>query len=478
MAVTPIWDPLTATDPGTRAGVYINFESEAPPAPVVSSTGTVAAVLPADWGPVETPFAVTNTREINRYFGTSAASKERAAILEMLRSGASKIIVFRVADANVATSTLTLNDTAGTPAAALTVTAKYPGAFGDTLKVAVQTNLADGTKKDLIVYEGTTVRETFTGQYNSDIVSMVALLGSNYVNVALAGTAGRVLANITATSLTGGNSGRASLVSSDFVDGWTGTQGEVYSTIAVATDDPAIQASFCAWVRDRRDSGYRIRGFVGSGAATSFADKLTAVSGFDDEGFHYVVNDYVTQEGVNLPPFWASFTAAAIASVRAYHSVTNYTVEGATQGSISLSAAEYKLAITRGMFVWSWAGDRLYIEAGINTLQPGSQVAPKSTDWRKMRYIASQDWLAESLWQALMADYVGKVENDERGREEAVRIANEVVARAVQLRILDSGEENSAYLDDRYDSTKDRVFLALSGSFVDAIEKFFFTAVI
>ena len=478
MAVTPIWDPLTATDPGTRAGVYINFESEPPPAPIATASGTVALVLPADWGPAKTPFYVTQSREINKYFGTDPASKERAAVLEALRSGASKVIIFRVADSNIASATLTLKDTAGTPADALVVTAKYPGAFGNTLKVSVSTNLADGTKKDVTVYEGAIVREVFTGTNNDDIVAMVNLLGSNYIKVALSGTAGRILKDITATALTGGNSGRASLVSGDWVDGWTGTEGEVYSAIAVAVSDPAIQTSFNAWVRTRREGGYRIRGFVGSAAATSFADKLTAVGGFNYEGTHYVGNDYVTQEGINLPPFWAAATAAALSSVRAYHSITNYTVVGATQGSISLSAAEYTLANTRGIFVWSWSGDRLYVESGINTLQPASQVAPKSTDWRKMRYIACQDWLAEQLWLALMADYVGKVENDERGRQEAVRIANEVVARAVQLRILDSGADNGAYLDDRYDSTKDRVYLAISGTFVDAIEKFFFTATI
>ena len=379
---------------------------------------------------------------------------------------------------NVATATHVFNDTAGTPAAALTVNAKYPGAFGNTLKVSVQTNIANGTLKDVTVYEGTAVREVFTGANNDDIVNMVNLLGSDYITVSLSGTGGRVLANVTATALTGGDSGRASLVSSDFVSGWTGTEGEVYAAIAVATEDPSIHTAFCAWVKDRRDGGYRIRGFVGCAQATAFADKLTAVSGFNHEGFHYVANDYVTQEGVALTPSWTAFTAAALSAVQSYHSLTNYTIAGATQGTIGLATSEYKLAITRGLFVWSWSGDRLYVEAGINTLQPDSQVAPKSPDWRKMRYIASQDWLAEELWLALMDDYVGKVENDERGRQEAIRIANEVIARAVQLRILDGGQDNTAYLDDRYDSTKDRVYVAVQGYFVDAIEKFFFTAVI
>lgn len=321
------------------------------------------------------------------------------------------------------------------------------------------------------------LRESFTGATNTEIVAAFTALGSEYVDIALSGAGARALANVTATPLAGGNSG-TSVVSGDYVAGWEGTQGSVYSTIVIDTSDVAIQASFGAWVKARRVAGYRVRGFVGSAQVMTFADKLLQAQALDDEGMHYVVSDYVTRGGVALPPYRAAGTLAAVASLRAYRSITNYTIDGATQGAISLSSTEYAKALTFGMLVLSWSGTRVYIESGINTLQPNSQVAPKSPDWRKMRYVACQDWIAEEVWLALMDNYVGQIENDERGRAEAVRVANDVVSRAVQLGILDPDADNQAYLDDRYESNKDRVFLAVSGSFVDAIEKFFLTVVI
>lgn len=478
-----VWDNALAIDPGTRPGVYINFANTAPAPAPPNADGVIYYIGVADWGPVGVSTAITSPLQVDRYLGTDTTNVARRGVLEALNQGAKTVYYQRIAAAAAAAATLTLND--GSAAAAITVTAKYKGTFGNTLKAEVVTNVVNGSLKDLNIYEGTVKRETFTGADNDDIVAQYTALGSNYVVLAQAGTANRVPTNITATSLTGGVSGTG-VVAGDYTAALTVSQDSVFRVLALDTTDPTIQASTAAYVVAQRSAGNRIKALFAAGSADSVSTIGTQLAALNSEAIMYLVSGAI-KDGITRNPVEVAIPVAAAIAVQDTRSLTNYTLTGWSGLQRRFTGTEYTTLLTKGALVLSTDGSRVYIEQGINTLQVASQVAPKSTDWRKIRYIAIQDELVDRVFAKLQTDYIGKVSNDSRGRDEAVNQCQVVLDSMVQDRLLQTGLVTqadgsvrdvtpNAFLDPRYASTADRVYVALTGQAADAMEKFFLTA--
>lgn len=479
-----IWDGAIAISPSTRPAIYANFESAPVPRPVASADGVIFYAAVADWGPVATKVNITSPVEVNKYLGTNAASVPRRAILEALNQGAKTIQFYRLATGSAAASAVTLNDGAGTPAAALTITAKYPGLFGDTLKAAVVTNVANAGLRDVEIYEGTIKRETFTGADNDEIVADFAAKGSNYVVVAQAGTANRVPANIVAQPLTGGNSG-SSVTSTEYVAALVAAQDALFSVLVTDTTDTAIQATIRTWVNDSRAGGNRVRAVVAAAAGLNYAGLTAQAQALNSEGVTYLANGYIKPDGIVRDAVEVGVSLAAAMAVQDTQSITRYVFPDVDDISKRFSSTEIGTGLVNGILFLTYDGSKVFVEQGLNTLQVGSQVAPKSKDWRKIRYIAIQDEFVQRASIKLGDNFIGKVSNDVRGRQEAVNQVQVVLDEMAQERLLLTGLDEDgvdqtplAYLDPRYESDEDRVFVAVTGKAVDAIEKFFLTVVI
>lgn len=482
-----IWDPALAEGLGTRPNVYINFESAPVPRPVYSADGVVFHIGVADWGPVGETVDIISPVQVDRYLGTDVNNVTRRGVLDALAVSARSVLFHRIASGAAAEATRDLNDTDATPTAALRVTAKYPGAFGNTLKAEVVTNIVNTSLKDLNIYEGTLRRETFTGATNTDILADFAAKGSALVDLTIQGAGARALAAVTATALTGGDSGTV-VVASDYTDALEAASDARFRTLTVDTFDTAIQASIRTWIVDQRAGGNRFTAVLGANPAATFAELVTQAEALDSEGVVFVVNGF-TRGTIERPPVAAALTVAAAQAVEDTQSLTRYVIPEATVISRRFSPTEFRVGLEKGFLFLSTDGEKVFIEQGLNTLQVESQVSPKSVDWRKIRYVAIQDELVDRVGVYLGDNYIGKVSNDERGRQEAVNQVQVILDAMAQERLLQTGVITNpdgttsdvtpkAYLDARFISTSDRVYVAVSGKAADAIEKFFLTVVI
>ena len=207
------------TDPPARAGVFINVKTVSSPRSRAGAAGIVGVVGQADWGPDNQIVEVGSAAEALTLFGTAGTlyfAIDQALAGEGLpdRSGASTVKAYRATGSSRAMATKVLSN--GTTNA-LTLTAKYNGSRGNNLNVTTQTNAVDVSKKDLIIYEGTTQREAYTyaGTGPSILAGLAADINARSAFVTATVTAdGTALSAIANSSFTGGNSG-TSLLTAD-----------------------------------------------------------------------------------------------------------------------------------------------------------------------------------------------------------------------------------------------------------------------
>jgi hypothetical protein len=470
-----VWDPASAADPGLRTGTYINVEPNPVAPPALTAFGTVLIVGTADWGPLGTPIEIRNEAEVTKYLGSDDTSPAVIATREALRQGPSLVLFHRISLASAdEKASKTLNDSLS--AACLTVTAKYEGVFGNTIKVEVVDNPTAGSK-DLRIYVGSQRREVWSGADAEAIAA--AAVDSNLVDVAATGTAGRDPVNIAATALTGGDNG-TSVTSTEFTAALDEIGAYDFRTFALLTSDTSIQQSTRTWAASKRAGGKRIVYFAGSALAETFSNRLSQVQALNSESTAYVVTDYTTTDGVAVPAYVGAAVIAALYARYGTESVTFKAVEGAATVTNPIDEDDWSDALTYGMVAFSEYDGEVVVEQGLTSLQPASQVAPLSTDYRKLRYVAIVDLLASRIAKRLNRKFHGKVENDAGGRAEGVRMVQAELDLAMGERLLirglnEFGEDVTAraFEDPRYTSTKDRVYVAVSGQAIDAIEKMF-----
>lgn len=476
-----IWDESLVENLGTRPELYVNFSSDPPPKPPATAQGTVYIVGGSDWGPTNTAVDLFTRRDVEMFLGT-AESPRRAAVLEAFKQGATRVIYRRIADNTAAKAAVTLKDSV--PEDVLTVTAKHSGTFGNTIRVEVVSNL-NGTDKDLNIYVGPRRVDTFTGANNTALVAAFAAQGSEYVDVALSGAGNRVPANVAPTALTGGLSG-SSVVAQDYLTALDASIGVRFRALVIETDDYTIQAAVSAWVREQRDSGNKVVAIFGAASDDTKSEINTQAGALNYEGVHLVGNGGITAEGVTLTPLYASWAVAGLAVARGTSSITNQHLVGWQDAAYKYAQSEYGPALTSGVIIISADRGPVKIEQGLNTLQPASQVAPKSRDWRKMRYVAIQDEMVDRINVQMADQYLGNVPNDDRGRREAVRQVQSILDGMVRDALLEGLNPANAdeqpgpesFLDPRFPSTQDRVFVGITGKVVDSIEYFYITVAI
>lgn len=140
-----------------RPGVYVEETLNAI-APIVgaASTSVAAFIGTIDRGPV-TPTLVTSWSQYTSLFGSWGTNNDvTTAVYLFFANGGSQCYIRRVVSGTSAAATRTLNDTNGTPAATLTINAKNPGTWGNSVYVAVDESTVTGYVSITVFYGGTT----------------------------------------------------------------------------------------------------------------------------------------------------------------------------------------------------------------------------------------------------------------------------------------------------------------------------------
>ena len=359
-------------------GAYINFVSMARALGSMGDRGIVALPLETNWGPEDEIITIDSgefQKEALNILGYSFADEEMKPLREVFK-GAKLVKLYRINGVGGKKATATVG-TGG-----LTITAKYPGARGNDIKIVVQANIDNETKFDVITYLGSTQVDIQT------VGNIGELKPNNFVEFSGTGAL-EVTAGV---PLTGGENGAATGESySNFLDK---IEAEDFTTLLYAGEDEVTKSLFDSFTKRMRDDE---------------GVKITTVL------FDYAKADYEGVISVKNNPELVYWVAGQTAGAAVNESLTNKVYDGEYEVNTKFKKREFEQAIQNGEFAFYQDGNDVRVLKDINTF---TNFAPeKNQDFASNRVIRVLDQIANDTARIFSDFYLGKVTNDEIGRE-------------------------------------------------------------
>lgn len=367
-----------------RPGAYINFESVPKPLMTVAERGVVTMPVAMEWGPQGKMITLLSEDLLNGNsipkIGYDAFDAESLVFREALKN-AYKAYIFR-ADKGGEKATATLG--------ALTASALYAGVVGNKISVAV---VAAEDKFKVQTFLNGALKDEQT-------VSTIAELAANDW-VEFSGD-GAPTANA-GTKLTGGTNGTVS--AAILADYFKEAEKFKWNTMGVPLDIASIGAQVTAFIKRMRDD-------LGKKCQAVVVDYPNA----DYEGIISVSQGYKTSTEEITKYIFAATVAGMTAGANVNQSNTYATVDAdAVEIVGELTDDEIKEALQSGKFVISRRDDDvIVVEQDINTFK--SFVPKKGKEFAKNRVIRCLDEINNTTKLTWEKSYVGKVDNNEEGR--------------------------------------------------------------
>lgn len=361
-----------------RPGVYINFSTDKPLAIELSDRGTVGLPLSLSWGPAGSVITVDRGESTWDKLGYELSDPKLLLLREALKR-ATKALVYRINDG--VTASATLSD-------GVTAEAKYKGARGNDISVRITANSEKWDVETFVKGRSVDKQTGLTGVPDFAANSWITLEGTGaFIAVSKA--------------LSGGADNGAALDHAGFL---AALQTQEYNTIACFSTVPAEQALYINHVANEREVNGRMVQCV---MADNEADKEYVVS---------VKNGVKLSDGTLLSAADAcAWAAGATAGARVNQSLTFSKYEDAIDANPRLTHAETEEAILAGHLAFSVKSGTVVVEYDINSLT--GFAAPKSKAWRSNRVIRTLDAFQTDVQTIFEAQYIGKVNNNDDGRQ-------------------------------------------------------------
>jgi hypothetical protein len=477
------WDIL---DLPKIPGLYMNFRAAALAAIQPGARGVVMVPVKAHWGPIETFTTITRESQAADLFTTN--DTEGATAYKTLRfalmGGAKEVIAYRLDNGNAAAASLILSDTATPPAPAIQIEGYYKGERGNDFKITVAANPVDETKKDIKLYEGTTLKKVFTFPSGTIAAAVAAINndGQRLIKASLLSEGNGILADVTSQPLEDGDSGIEEIANQKYLDAFEAMEAQKFNVVTLdGVTDAGLQASFKAWVQRLRSEGTHIIGVIGGSATVDKAADAVdqAVARSSASNYEGIVNvgcggylggvEYSSAEV-------AAWVAGLIAGQKLKESTT-YASAPFSDVNRRWTKTEMKTAVENGVFLLIHDGLIVKVLKGINSLVTLRQ--DQNNAFKKIRGIRVMDAIAEDLQRTAEANYIGKVNNTEEGRLALIGACMQYMATLAKGEVI----ENTGYfvqLDPNYygegatmTPEADQVFLNYGARLTDVMENIF-----
>lgn len=456
-------------------GAYFNVEAVQQEIVAPASGQTVALPIVHDWGPVTTPTLVTSFAQFEAIFGRSETPGRTAVRGAFLGEnvpgwgGAGAVLVHRLAGASAAAASRTLNDTASTPATAVTITARYAGTRGNNLRVAVLDTAGASADTDLVIYDGTLEIERWTF-VDADTQSIVDTLNANSQWVTATYQGPGPLALVTSpVALTGGNDG-AGLLVGDWTDAMTALEIERFGLLAPydLTDD-AVLGPLVTWAKGLNAAGRRFRLVIGGGSADSPSLAVTRSAQIGA----IIVND---PDVVNLGGFRVEFAdgsvltssqlapryAGILAQRGEVHGATAARLGGAVRIVNGPSQSE-KVAMFKGGAVGigrdSDPVSPIRFEAAVTTYTTKTDPAVPYTIFRNPKFVATMQGVEMEITEYAESNIIGKTPINNKTRDSVKGEMLTRLLRRVEAQIIQPNP--TVQIDSDPPPTDDDEFIAL-----------------
>lgn len=417
-------------------GSYINFVSAARASATLSDRGVVALPIALNWGKEGEVFTVTQEdfqKKSLEIFGYDYAAAELMPLREVFLN-ANKVHVYNL-------------NAGGVKAASTLATAKYAGSRGNSLKYTVTVNLDDESKKDVVLYMGS------SKVFSQTVASAAELEDNEFVvwkkEASLTETAG--------TPFTDGTNG-AELTGASYQTALDKLESYNFNVLVCPSKEAETVALFVAYTKRLRDQ---------VGVKFQLVAYQTLV---DYEGVISLENAVKGDDEIALV-YW---TAGAAAGCAVNKSNTNKKYDGELEVICSHTQSELEAGIKAGKFLFHKVEDEVRVLTDVNTFV--SITDEKGEDFSSNQVIRVIDQCANDTASIFNTKYLGKVQNDKSGR---VSLWADIVAHRRQLETIRAIEDYDAdaLIVDQGDSKK-AVAVTEALKPTVAMEKLYMTIVI
>lgn len=414
-----------------QPGIYINFKGSPTTLVSVGTRGVVAIPKQLDWGSTDDIIEIWSTSDVMSKLGYDITSPEMLWIREIFRgsnrtSGAAAILIGRLETTGGAAATVVMDN--------LTATAKYIGARGNDITIAVVPDLDTEytteepgdpdptTVTHYAVYRVQTIvdnviRDSQTiGSWTSESDYVQADINELVANdwVTFSGV-GEPVANA-GTPLASGNSGV--LAASAYADFLETIEPFSFNVLCYDGTDTTVKSAYATFITRMGYNEGRYAVLVTSEYHN--ADEILVIS--VDNG--YILNDDTTITAAQAT-WWLSGVEAA-ASVA--QSLTYASHPDAIRAEPRLTSAELDTAIQQGSIVFIEEFGLTKILTDINTFT--SYTPEKGRVFSKNRTVRVLTSIANDIYAVFAQYYIGVVDNTPEGRN---LFKAEIIAYMVQL---------------------------------------------
>lgn len=481
--------PWSPASPPTRPGLYINFISDAIAAITTGVRGRVAMIVRASWGNANQATIVDSFADLLNYFTADETAPVNAyyAGRQAFIGGARELRMYRVMGAGAQKSNATLNDTAGTPVAAIKFSAKNEGVLGNTFVVQTRPNPGDTTKTDILLTVGTTLTSVWTANttrgavgHMQDLVNTVNSDTSNYWITAQLLAEGNSIPATSSLTLASGSNGSAPVMQ-DYVNLLTtialeADEWDVFTCDIKNADLSGIESTITSWLRDLRNDGYRVSMVGGSALAETATTAEATASGINMESVQYVYPgvQQVDSNGNLLTKRGAAF-AAQIAGIRSSlplgQGMTYYPLQEVINLETKSKGSTVDLLINNGVTVLGKAGLSFNVVKGVTTLVvpgrgPDGNYIPSG--FKKVSIVNTCDAIAAAIELAARTNYIGKVPNDTDGQQAIIGVVRDFLRVMAGQRAIRNNY--TVAMSQTYVSEGERLYLDISMTVVDTID--------
>lgn len=432
-----------------RPGFYHQFIAKAAEKQLFGELGVAALPLELDWGADKTIIELdADGMDYEFQYAIGYSRDEVLPVREVLKR-ARKLLVYRV-NGDGTKAQLQMN-----PGQPVTVTARCAGIRGNDIAVQIDEDDDNAGYYKVVTYVNSITQVEQEGVQNVEEIEdndWVTFSGSGAISSAAGG------------NLTGGTNGTAT--DDDYSQFLKTLEGYEFNAYGLPKNETALKEMFAA-------------------ASKRFVEEqgklVQCILPDYNAGYEAVIslqNGVILTDGTVLAKedAVAWFTGMASAAGPAT-SMTYMEYDGAKEPDTRLDDAQIKAAIKAGQIVFvaqkNSLGDEVaVVEQDINTLIRYTQNRPKV--WSKNRVVRALYYLVSSLTRVWHLYYIGKVDNNEAGRNLFKADLAIMMRQLVEMGAYENFDaETDISVEKGADS--DAVVAQLAVQPVDAMEKMYFT---
>lgn len=361
-----------------RAGAYINFTDGAITESDLSVKEKITMPLILDFGPEKQIFPISKGTNLDLLI---SSNKESELLIKEALKQAKIILACRVNVGEIAKATVNEN---------VDIKAIYSGELGNSLSVT--------SKKDINNAKKFIIQTFLKGKLvdSQSVTSFGEFKSNGYITIT-----GETVAEFT-TSLENGTNGTTT--AKDYADYFKAIETYDFPYMALPVDDTAIKTAGIEFVKTlREDEGLKCQIVV----ATTAADSEMVIN---------VANGVILADGTKVPAKLATaWVAGASANCSLGESLTYKTYDGAVDALPRMTSTETVSELILGGFLFTLVRGEARVEKDINSLYTFTE--EKRSVWSKNEAVRTFDHIANDTKEVFEDFYIGKVQNDELGRE-------------------------------------------------------------